>query len=87
MACQALQGVARGWDPHEEIRIVQGIRFHPFSADFGAWGIGAVPFSYFGGVPFGALLFSVLYPYSTSVAVLCCVHIFVPCGWKLAEIM
>ena len=82
---QGFQEVARGWGGNEGIRIGQGIRFHPFSAYFGPWGVDSDPFSYFGVSPLGPHYF-LLYPYSPGVAVLCCVLIFVPlCGLQTKQ--
>ena len=85
LAWQAFQEVAQGWGGNEGIRIGQGIRFQPFSTDFGPWGGRFGTIFLFWGCPPGSPLFSLLYPYSPGVAVLCCVLIFVPlCRHSLA---
>ena len=77
MGWQGFQEVARGWGGNEGIRIGQGIRFQPFSAYFGPWGVGSGPFSYFG----GPLLFP-YYPYYIPIPPvrLCCIFLF-NIGW------
>ena len=52
---------------NEGIRIGQGIRFQPFSAYFGPWGVGSGPFSYFLGSPILSPLFVLFFPYSPGV--------------------
>ena len=69
MAWQAFQEVARGWGGNEGIRIGQGIRFQPFSAYVGPWGVGLEQFPYFCWVTYYFPIFFI-YPYFPGVAVL-----------------
>ena len=81
---QAFQEVAGSWGGNEGIHIGQGIRFQPFSAYLGPWGIGSGSFSCFGGEPPGPLVFTLLYPYSPSVAC-CAVYLISPSCAAWAE--
>ena len=59
---QGFQEVARGWGGNEGIRIGQGIRFQPFSAYLGPWGVDWAQLSYLGGVPLGPHYFPYYIP-------------------------
>ena len=63
MAGQAFQEAARGWSGIEGIRIGQGIRFQPFSAYLGPWGVDSEQFSYVWGLP---IIWSIVFPTSNG---------------------
>ena len=76
---QGFQEVPRGWGGNEGIRIGQGIRFQPFSAYLGPWGVHSAPFSYFGGVPLGPHYFPYYIPIP-PVWLCCAAYLFLsPC--------
>ena len=83
---QGFQEVARGWGGNEGIRIGQGIRFQPFSAYFGPWGVDSDQFSYFVGAPLGPHYFPYYIPIP-PVWLCCAVYLFLSrcVPWSVLE--